>query len=483
MESNYHNRDFEQFVKQSTDQYRMYPSEKVWRGVHTALHGRRRWYYGVGLALLLLTSGAVTWLMLSSDNREQAILQPISENQTATVSVNKPVKQPDILNPKTVKTNHKINVPFAVTNDLQNDFLMENEAFVSTRITETDNLSQPVTVNIPLATNHNLPIIGREIAINKSISVPVHVQEQASFVKIEDNNPAGANSTNTTTILTASPAAVTENISQEAEKKAEVKETYPLTIESVINSYQRKRKKLTWQAYFTPTISYRRLTENKYFLEANRNTGPGYLYIPDINSAVKHKPDMGLNVGVTAGYPVSRRLKFTAGLQFNISKYDIQASYTYQPEQATVALNTGYWGNSTVTASTNYRNYIGSKENWLRNLYFSASLPIGADFVIKGTNEKPGLGVAATIQPIYLLDNNAYLISTDYKNYVVIPSLINQWNIGASVETYAGYTTGKLRWKIGPQVRYQFGSSFQKTYPVKEHLFDFGLKVGVMLDH
>ena len=480
MESNYNNRDFEQFVKQSTDQYRMYPSEKVWRGVHTALHGRRRWYYGMGLALLLLTSGAVTWVMLSSDNRDQAILQPITENQTATAAANKPMKQPDILNPKTVKANHKINIPFAVTNDMQAEFLREENELVSTRVTENNNLSQPVTVNIPLATNNNLSIISREIAIHKSISIPLAVQEQASSQRIEDNNLATAN-----TILTTNPAPAPtiESPNPEAEKKAEVKETYPLTIESVINIYQRKRKKLTWQAYFTPTISYRRLTENKYFLEANRNTGPGYLYIPDINSAVKHKPDMGLNLGITAGYPVSRRLKFTAGLQFNISKYDIQASYTYQPEQATVALNTGYWGNSTVTASTNYRNYIGSKENWLRNLYFSASLPIGADFVIKGTNEKPGLGVAATIQPIYLLDNNAYLISTDYKNYVVIPSLINQWNIGASIETYAGYTTGKLRWKIGPQVRYQFGSSFQKTYPVKEHLFDFGLKVGVMLDH
>ena len=37
MESNFSNRDFEQFVKQNADQYRMFPSEKVWKGVNSAI--------------------------------------------------------------------------------------------------------------------------------------------------------------------------------------------------------------------------------------------------------------------------------------------------------------------------------------------------------------------------------------------------------------------------------------------------------------
>jgi hypothetical protein len=120
MESNYNNRDFEQFVKQSADQYRMYPSEKVWKGVHTALHGRRRLYYGLGLVLLLLTSGAVTWIMVT-DDRQQASVQPIAETHIATSSVKEQEKQPDILNPKTARTTNKIIIPFAVTNEIQRE--------------------------------------------------------------------------------------------------------------------------------------------------------------------------------------------------------------------------------------------------------------------------------------------------------------------------------------------------------------------------
>src|SRR5260221_4128273 len=71
MESNFNNRDFEQFVKQNADQYRMFPSEKVWRGIHNTLHTRRRWF-GIGVTFLLLTIGTVTWVMVSSPGKNQS---------------------------------------------------------------------------------------------------------------------------------------------------------------------------------------------------------------------------------------------------------------------------------------------------------------------------------------------------------------------------------------------------------------------------
>ena len=78
MESNFSNRDFEQFVKQNADQYRMFPSDKVWKGVNSALHTRRKWYgFWLGF-LLLLTGAAVTWVMISA---------PVSKKQdTATLN-------------------------------------------------------------------------------------------------------------------------------------------------------------------------------------------------------------------------------------------------------------------------------------------------------------------------------------------------------------------------------------------------------------
>ena len=77
MESNYRNREFEQFLKQNADQYRMFPSEKVWKGIDNALHTRRRWY-GLGLALLLLLTGAgVTLVMMTT---------PVDKNNLANAT-------------------------------------------------------------------------------------------------------------------------------------------------------------------------------------------------------------------------------------------------------------------------------------------------------------------------------------------------------------------------------------------------------------
>ena len=80
-----------------------------------------------------------------------------------------------------------------------------------------------------------------------------------------------------------------------------------------------------------------------------------------------------------------------------------------------------------------------------------------------------------------MLKDRAYLISTDYKNYAEVPRLIRHVNLNTSFETFVNYTSGNTKWQIGPQVRYQILSSFQNKYPVKENLFDFGVKMGVTL--
>ena len=44
MERNFYNEEFEDLIKQKADQYKMYPSDKVWKNIHGSLHTRRRWF-------------------------------------------------------------------------------------------------------------------------------------------------------------------------------------------------------------------------------------------------------------------------------------------------------------------------------------------------------------------------------------------------------------------------------------------------------
>src|SRR5688572_6485856 len=52
MERNFYTDDFEELLKEKADQYKMYPSDKVWNGIQNSLHSKRKWYW-IGFALLL----------------------------------------------------------------------------------------------------------------------------------------------------------------------------------------------------------------------------------------------------------------------------------------------------------------------------------------------------------------------------------------------------------------------------------------------
>ena len=476
MKDSFKETDFEHFVKQNADQYRMFPSEKVWKGINNTLHTRRRWY-GIGLSLLILTTGVVTWVMLSTTGKNTQVVsslppvtiqKPVIESEPVARVTLAPVQKP------------KLNtLPF---------------------ITGTEELEQPIFSGFN-PTEHEVVSIAHKPATNYSntaASMPTAAVENRS---IEFNNhqlPKQALNVNPATV-TVAPVKVEETSldipatasSKEIEKGIEAlsNKTHindnPFTIESVINSYKHTRRKQNIQvlAYITPTISYRELKENKTVINTARLatiSAPNSSYAADVNTVVKHKPDIGMQLGISASIPINKRVRIISGLQFNVNKYDIRA-YDHPSEITTITLSTAAGGTNSISSLSTYRNTGSTKENWLHNLYFSASVPLGLEVKLLG-NSKNYFGMSATAQPTYVLENETYLLSTDYRNYTEIPSLTRKWNLNAGFEMFAGFSAGHMDWRVGPQVRYQTMSSFQEKYPIKEHLFDFGLKLGVMLN-
>src|ERR1700681_4140398 len=52
MERNFFNEDLEELVRQKTDQYKMYPSDKVWKSIYNSLHTkRRRFIFGMSFLI------------------------------------------------------------------------------------------------------------------------------------------------------------------------------------------------------------------------------------------------------------------------------------------------------------------------------------------------------------------------------------------------------------------------------------------------
>ena len=435
MEGKNHDREFEQFLKENADNHRLYPSDEIWNKIHARLHPNKRWPL-TALLLLAFTTGPITWLADS----ERTTASP--ERAIATVIT------PNVSTPS------------------------KNEIFTRSIAVET-------TVNTftgsEIVSNINLPLSSIESSKSQAIS-QVNLESPASTAAITKPE-------NTTEVVTTlSENVVAANIELPT-TQPDVEEKLPLTIESVTNSYQRQKHnpRFNWQLHFTPTISYRSLQEDQKFIaQARMNLSAAPSYTPELNNVITHRPDLGMQVGITGTYPLGKRIDLVAGLQFNVSKYDIKA-FNYPSEVATIALMNSWGGSTAVSTLTSFRsNGFMAKASWLRNYYYSLSVPLGLEWRILGKKQNHW-GFSTTIQPTYVVGNRSYMISMDYQNYAEVPYLINKWNMNVGFETYAKFSIGKNDFRIGPQVRYQLFSSFKKGYPVSEHLYDFGVKLGMQL--
>jgi hypothetical protein len=446
MERNFYTDDFEQLIRQKADQYKMYPSDHVWKGVHRALHGRRRWYW-TGLAVLLLGAGFFTADLLM---KERTVAPLASKIQPSLTDAQQAGQQAQLLATRSATTNlNSANSSPERIND-------QNPEYFGLNSIET---SIPF-INYPALKENSsfidLSTIADKIAVNPRLEFNISSPLQSAHVPVPEFADAASES------------------AQQSEQQVNWLQEY-----AVYQLTSTKSKRLGWMLHFSPTMNYRKLTggSSLYSPASEIQSVPIALsYSGGVDQYVHHKPALGFELGSSFLYRTSKHVNFKAGIQFNYSRYNIEA-FSSHPEKATIALSP-YWDADTMVSYTSVRNMGGYAQREIANQYFEISLPVGVEVRLFG-NEKLQLNVAGSLQPTYLLNRNSYLITTDYKNYTKEPSLVRRWNVNAGVETYVAYNNGTVRWQLGPQFRYQLLSSYVNKYPIKEYLMEYGVKIGV----
>jgi hypothetical protein len=223
-------------------------------------------------------------------------------------------------------------------------------------------------------------------------------------------------------------------------------------------------KKLAF--YFTPSLSYRILSiDNRPYFN---NNGAG------AESSVSHFPASGFEAGVAILNPISKRWRFRSGLQINFSRYNINAS---KSNMELVFVSTAQ--NAGFERMTNIRNGGGLLPKKLLNENLQVSLPFGLEYTLT-ENKRYSMNIAGTVQPSFSIYAGGYMITTNYKNYIPADNLYRRYNILTGLEFFAKTNIGGIDLQVGPQVRYQLLSNTIGTYPVKEHLIDYGFKIGIV---
>ncbi len=508
MEINEHKDGFEIFLKEKADSYKMYPSEKVWSNLNEQLHPRKKWPYLVVAAIFLglgfggkiydtrYNSSYVSQAkpsvltaqkeILTANTPGKKVILVRNDNGIGTRRIKeKPVFTSSILikaDQATDVTNAPViqmrsNQPAADHESKVPDNTLETGTLIFTSAIDEQGLSTKspalpqanpgkviVMSSYPglkdgsgtaaSAFKHDDPLLSAHHS--KTGESVTGINEGLSAIKTEENSASIKDLT--------SPATLTEN-TMEGNAPAAIRVKKPMD------------NRLGWQMYFSPTISYRNIygtvNENSYSNAMMFSSLPGSP--KDINSAVSHSPSIGMELGTAMIYNIGKRFRIKGGLQFNYSQYNIIA-YNFTAEIA--PLSAAGIGHTEIKALSYHRNFDGYSMTQLRNEHFGISMPMGLELAVLG-NKDVQFNIAGTLQPGLMLNNQAYMLSTNLRNYAKVPSLYRNFNVNSAVEAFLTINMGSVKWNMGPQFRYQLLSSYKQNYPIKEHLYDYGFKVGM----
>jgi hypothetical protein len=447
-ERNIYDSEFEKQLKEKSDQFKMYPSDRVWNEVYSSLHTRRRKFV-IGMSFLI---GGILFLAGS-----QLIIPSRNTSPKSTVAkinvLAKPATAVDLHNfsPGSFSVSQ---ADKSVDRQDAGDFLISgtspaNAIGISEHIRSTADLTEESAI---AKTQNNARI------------KPIQPAESDNSSKSE--KPLAMAHFNEELSAAANP--MTSEVSSE------------LVSEKSANQRSHNRNdRLSWEIYVAPTLNTHYLYGLNYqtMSQAMPSAPIMVVHVANVNGFVDNTPVMGYDVGGNILYRISKNISLKAGLEFSFSRYYIKA-YNTNPGQSATVLSSylGYFADSLM--NLNSSGTVNKNPQHYQNRYYQLSVPIGVVMKVAG-KEKLQFHIGATLQPSYLLNTDAYLLTDNYNNYTKDPQAFRRWNLIAGAEAYISYGVGKIRWELGPQVRYQIFSTYKNSYPLQENMLNYGIRIGI----
>ena len=526
MERKFYTDDFEQLLKEKSDEFRMYPSKRVWHSIYNDLHPGRKWP-SFAVSMVLIIALFLTGYWNSNDNNPAKAVTIASADGSLQNNSGNKIAADNTMHQESVSASAVNNVTPAtaqVSTNTQNHTVVSPAetkiANPKTNAVSNSNLSGTVIKNIYLKKfnkeNNNTDVenkylqqtrnsisqsaVNKKTIINAVENVNKNATDLASINSIEEITPAINNiitiETKAVNIANSNPsnenitASIKENKAPAITSSTSAKKTTILSAEdkawiddyALHNKSQRGRWKdrVAMEFYVTPGVGYRRLVSNSEKAANTANYIAQSSTQSNINNELNHKPGLGLEAGLGLVYAAAKNLRLKAGVQANVTNYVINADETNHPTLTTLLLNdlnTGF--PYMVSRISTVANTSGLQPVKIHNKTYQISIPVGFAVKLSG-NSKLDWYAGAAIQPTFVIGGKANLISTDKRNYVSDPSFIRHWNLNAGFETYMQYKFSGYTLQFGPQFRYQLVSTYSKQFSLNENLYNTGLKIGVL---
>ncbi len=446
----YNDDSFEKMLKQKADEYRMYPSGNTWDKIQQRVQKKNQLLNikSVGLTIVLLSffslylsnNQVITTkhtLVLIPENTEQN-----STSTTGTIAANKPSAARG-LQKKLIQTSAPANTLAVVKKEVEQQ---STTVPITIPAPETNAVNEKTS---PAAVTEQ-EIVDQQIEMATNNTLLFSLKPQPGTISPEQRLP----------VLAKAPDAAAVPESPALKTDAEL--NYEVNI-PVITKPKDVRKV---QHYITPSASYRVLfADNKFTF--------GNIQQQDPESQVTHKTAIGFEAGSAIIFPLTKRIAFRTGVQFNYTRYTVNA-FKATPQLTTVRLNY-----TSIQRVTTLNNDYGTFSKDVSNETYQVSIPLGIEMKLAG-KKKVQWSMAANVQPTYLIKASGYLPTNDFKKYIKAPDLLSNLNLNTAIETFIRWDAKKFQLQAGPQIRYQLFSNARDVYPIREHLIDYGFRIGIV---
>ena len=440
MENKLYTETFENFLRESTDDFRMHPSKRVWNSLYNNMHPARKW---PSVAVLLILISSMMFVGVSNTTK-------ISKKPTLQISSNNSVNTDLAL----VESNDEFeneNVNNAVS-----DYHSENIPEINTLVTNQELINNNVTNKKNIIKDKKLFTFQNQNNLKSNFKLTLESTESTESLYSKDIESKVSN----------------EDVNSEKSTKK---------INDLVDQINENQKnKLAFEFYATPSIGYRTYSSNNdgsSYLSRSANSG----YSSSNDNALNHSSSLNLEAGGNVLFSLSDNMRIKAGLQVNYTNYSINAYELSSPSFNTLLINDLVKNQPALSTRSSNLSSVPQSGNQvsLNNNTYQLSLPFGADFKLAG-NSLIEWYAGATLQPTFVAGGNAYMLSSESHNYVNEGSAIRSFNLNGGFETFVSY---KLKegfiLNAGPQIRYQFLSTYSDKYMLNEKLYNLGVKLGV----
>ena len=521
MDRNFYTDDFERLLREKSDEFRLYPSKRIWHSIYNNIHPGRKWP-SVAMSITLITA----ILLMGYLNTNNSNLDTVSGNNTLQQKIiaqkkplpfvsQTPTEYAGNKNQATGTLPYNNNSAASINNvnNKINNKVVPQSSTVAILTVRQSSISDIMDPNNGRA-NINNPAIKETInPFNTGINSLMGLTNELIETADDNETVSGDDQSGVLTLIQKTAISnLIENTDindlafQDINKKItvhiqggntaveknilSVNKKYFISTEDKdwIENYalynrpaaKKWANKLALQMYATPSVVYRILYNDPNFGNTPNTTpfaiSPANL---NINNAVYQSPSVGFEIGTGIQYSIFKGVKLKGGLQLNYTRYNSHAFQNTHPVSTKLTMN-DYKTNTSYEEyrTTPYSNKNGLEAAKLHNETFQISIPMGADLKLIG-NENLQWNFGVTIQPTYIAAGKSYLISSDRRNYVKETSMLNKWNLNAGFETFISFKANGLTWQIGPQFRTQLFSTNSKKFAVEERLINYGLKFGV----